>query len=43
MKESSETMHDPGQSGRGSAGGAGVVVVVVVGRWVVRGGTLYNV
>lgn len=42
MKETSDTMQDPGQSGRGSAGGAGVVVVVlvVVGLWVVRGGTL---
>lgn len=42
MKESSDTMQEPGQSGRGS-GGAGVVVVVVVvvvGRRVVRGGIL---
>lgn len=42
VKESSETMQEPGQSGRGSTG-AGVVevVVVVVGRGVVRG-TLKN-
>lgn len=42
MNDNSETMQEPGQSGRGSAG-AGVVVVVVVvvvGRRVVRGGTL---
>lgn len=42
VKESNDTMQEPGQSGRWSTG-AGVVVVVVVvvvGRCVVRGGTL---
>lgn len=45
MKDSNDTMQDPGQSGRGSVG-AGVVVVVVVvvvGRCVVRGGILGNI
>lgn len=45
VKDSNETMQDPGQSGRGSVG-AGVVVVVVVvvvGRCVVRGGILGNI
>lgn len=41
MKESKETMQEPGQSGRGSTGAGVVVVVVVVVRGVVRG-TLYN-
>lgn len=42
MKDSRDTMQEPGQSGLGSAGGGArvVVVVVVVVRGVVRGGTL---
>lgn len=38
MKDSSDTIQEPGQSGRGSTGaGVVVVVVVVVGLGVVRG------
>lgn len=40
VKESKETMHDPGQSGLGSAGCGLLVVVVVVVVVVRRGGTL---